>query len=124
MLRLDGVAITEGHRPFNGTGQLPDISRERIVPEHPQSDIAELDEPPVMPPAGFFQEVHRSEEHTSELQSRPHLVCRLLLEKKKRLRRSCGRGTKEDRVRSGGVSWRKVERPAGTSCKGLRTQRV
>src|SRR5690554_1775259 len=27
--------------------------------------------------------VWRSEEHTSELQSRPHLVCRLLLEKKK-----------------------------------------
>src|SRR5690554_7441896 len=25
----------------------------------------------------------RSEEHTSELQSRPHLVCRLLLEKQK-----------------------------------------
>src|SRR3989442_7780785 len=29
------------------------------------------------------QEPRRSEEHTSELQSRPHLVCRLLLEKKK-----------------------------------------
>src|SRR3989442_9912168 len=28
----------------------------------------------------------RSEEHTSELQSRPHLVCRLLLEKKKERR--------------------------------------
>src|SRR2546429_3243589 len=28
--------------------------------------------------------VTRSEEHTSELQSRLHLVCRLLLEKKKR----------------------------------------
>src|SRR5436305_14217566 len=28
--------------------------------------------------------VPRSEEHTSELQSRPHLVCRLLLEKKKK----------------------------------------
>src|SRR5690554_7683917 len=28
----------------------------------------------------------RSEEHTSELQSRPHLVCRLLLEKKKEKR--------------------------------------
>src|SRR2546422_4187494 len=28
-------------------------------------------------------EVRRSEEHTSELQSRLHLVCRLLLEKKK-----------------------------------------
>src|SRR5690625_6012062 len=30
----------------------------------------------------------RSEEHTSELQSRGHLVCRLLLEKKKRKVRS------------------------------------
>src|SRR5690554_7230632 len=28
----------------------------------------------------------RSEEHTSELQSRPHLVCRLLLEKKKEIK--------------------------------------
>src|SRR5207244_11609806 len=28
--------------------------------------------------------VHRSEEHTSELQSPDHLVCRLLLEKKKK----------------------------------------
>src|SRR3989442_11504624 len=30
----------------------------------------------------------RSEEHTSELQSRPHLVCRLLLEKKKKNKKS------------------------------------
>src|SRR2546429_2894050 len=30
------------------------------------------------------KQVQRSEEHTSELQSRLHLVCRLLLEKKKR----------------------------------------
>src|SRR2546422_1757089 len=29
----------------------------------------------------------RSEEHTSELQSRLHLVCRLLLEKKKKIKR-------------------------------------
>src|SRR5690554_7032609 len=36
----------------------------------------------------LYQQMHhiraRSEEHTSELQSRPHLVCRLLLEKKNR----------------------------------------
>src|SRR3989442_8902560 len=32
-------------------------------------------------PSGYV--LDRSEEHTSELQSRPHLVCRLLLEKKK-----------------------------------------
>src|SRR5207253_11344994 len=30
------------------------------------------------------EEIERSEEHTSELQSRGHLVCRLLLEKKKK----------------------------------------
>src|SRR3712207_7164348 len=33
----------------------------------------------------------RSEEHTSELQSRQYLVCRLLLEKKKTTRTSTGR---------------------------------
>src|SRR5690554_6990823 len=32
--------------------------------------------------AGEYGWSARSEEHTSELQSRPHLVCRLLLEKK------------------------------------------
>src|SRR3712207_8609914 len=31
----------------------------------------------------FVHEVERSEEHTSELQSRPYIVCRLLPEKKK-----------------------------------------
>src|SRR5690554_7383940 len=37
-------------------------------------------------PRGFGIKTNfgRSEEHTSELQSRPHLVCRLLLEKKKK----------------------------------------
>src|SRR3989442_11998019 len=34
------------------------------------------------PEAGYRGITARSEEHTSELQSRPHLVCRLLLEKK------------------------------------------
>src|SRR2546422_5544995 len=33
--------------------------------------------------AVLWQDWNRSEEHTSELQSRLHLVCRLLLEKKK-----------------------------------------
>src|SRR3989442_11116795 len=46
----------------------------------------------VIIPEGGYNEVgidlviQRSEEHTSELQSRPHLVCRLLLEKKKKKR--------------------------------------
>src|SRR5690554_4690985 len=44
------------------------------------------------PPAKLFLPLRarnfRSEEHTSELQSRPHLVCRLLLEKKNIIRPS------------------------------------
>src|SRR2546422_3190817 len=35
--------------------------------------------------------MNRSEEHTSELQSRLHLVCRLLLEKKKKKKKKKGR---------------------------------
>src|SRR5690625_5823984 len=35
----------------------------------------------------YEPDVARSEEHTSELQSRGHIVCRLLLEKKKTIRK-------------------------------------
>src|SRR5256884_3579034 len=46
-----------------------------------------LTNPPVpelaLPPQQVEELLLRSEEHTSELQSRLHLVCRLLLEKKK-----------------------------------------
>src|SRR5690625_6641680 len=38
--------------------------------------------PPLLTDTGTDKEPARSEEHTSELQSRGHLVCRLLLEKK------------------------------------------
>src|SRR3989442_3390793 len=40
-------------------------------------------------------ETPRSEEHTSELQSRPHLVCRLLLEKKKQMQARTSRRNAE-----------------------------
>src|SRR5947209_9331050 len=43
-----------------------------------ESSAAHADQPRRRPHAG-----ERSEEHTSELQSRQYLVCRLLLEKKK-----------------------------------------
>src|SRR2546422_11713705 len=49
------------------------ISRFRV-----QEVVSAFYEPRRCAPAG------RSEEHTSELQSRLHLVCRLLLEKKKK----------------------------------------
>src|SRR2546427_7394326 len=37
--------------------------------------------------SGLFPDLRRSEEHTSELQSQSNLVCRLLLEKKKKQNR-------------------------------------
>src|SRR5207249_6503462 len=54
------------------------------------------DSPPDAGPStnSDFPTRNRSEEHTSELQSRFDLVCRLLLEKKKRtLNRTCTRHT-------------------------------
>src|SRR3989449_4652688 len=44
----------------------------------------------VVPVTSGTKTLKRSEEHTSELQSRLHLVCRLLLEKKKTAPRTAG----------------------------------
>src|SRR2546425_6814774 len=41
------------------------------------------------PAIGPHIHIRRSEEHTSELQSLAYLVCRLLLEKKKKTHRAC-----------------------------------
>src|SRR5258705_5801704 len=54
------------HRPRGGAGPFPEAAGRAV--EQPGS-----------------HESHRSEEHTSELQSLRHLVCRLLLEKKKNI---------------------------------------
>src|SRR3712207_9073756 len=52
----------------------------RVAPPRPEASFASaLDE--VRPELPYT--IDRSEEHTSELQSRQYLVCRLLLEKKK-----------------------------------------
>src|SRR5690554_7392013 len=61
-----------------------DVEQRRVAaPAHQSCDVAlqHLVEKAAIGQAG--QRI-RSEEHTSELQSRPHLVCRLLLEKKKK----------------------------------------
>src|SRR5690625_6592658 len=59
-----------------------DLSRDRPrpvkIPRHKAGQNA--DQRPWRP---FATSCYRSEEHTSELQSRGHLVCRLMLEKKK-----------------------------------------
>src|SRR3989442_9444667 len=56
-----------------------------ISPAHGRVRIRSIDE--TAPFSGRRRKA-RSEEHTSELQSRPHLVCRLLLEKKKKKQRN------------------------------------
>src|SRR2546422_4456629 len=60
----------------------------RRDPDHMRVRVAVDSDPgPYLIPAGILSEItYRSEEHTSELQSRLHLVCRLLLEKKKQTR--------------------------------------
>src|SRR5690554_2988011 len=72
-------------RPTAGRQRHPD---HRADPEIPQPRPADGDRPvrdqlPLLLPPPLPLWLPRSEEHTSELQSRPHLVCRLLLEKKK-----------------------------------------
>src|SRR5258708_25050774 len=57
--------------------------RSRSSASRPESKRAAIMCPPPMCAAALFG-VGRSEEHTSELQSPDHLVCRLLLEKKKK----------------------------------------
>src|SRR3989442_7741610 len=47
----------------------------------------------------YYKSQLRSEEHTSELQSRPHLVCRLLLEKKKNKKNKYIRSYERDQHR-------------------------
>src|SRR2546429_6899119 len=67
--------------------ELSPQARERLLDRHFESlGIALLEIPLAwwLSPARLA----RSEEHTSELQSRLHLVCRLLLEKKKNTRSS------------------------------------
>src|SRR5690625_6802458 len=57
------------------------IALHRLGGTTPSSPVVEFNRSPRVVPR--FPYRPRSEEHTSELQSRGHLVCRLLLEKKK-----------------------------------------
>src|SRR5207253_7669397 len=72
----EAVPAEDGDEPRHPRGREPDIGPEVVVVEAQGAHV--LDRLTV-------EAVARSEEHTSELQSRGHLVCRLLLEKKKRI---------------------------------------
>src|SRR5690625_6050818 len=75
---LDALPISRPHRPRPGRhGRDRDPGRHPVRPPSPHG------RPPRMMQRRTLLKSLRSEEHTSELQSRGHLVCRLLLEKKK-----------------------------------------
>src|SRR5262245_62455926 len=61
--------------------------RKRATPRHARAHGPDDLDPvrQVEQTLGMRRHGHRSEEHTSELQSLRHLVCRLLLEKKKKV---------------------------------------
>src|SRR5215813_10499518 len=78
--RLSGILLT--HSDKDNTIGVAELLQRRDLPIYVQR--AEVDFSDDL--KGFHDALWplRSEEHTSELQSRPHLVCRLLLEKKKK----------------------------------------
>src|SRR5690625_2720872 len=72
---LSGIAEHDEVRRFHPAG-------DRMVPGRGTQVLSDRDEI-ATGIVQILQRRDRSEEHTSELQSRGHLVCRLLLEKKK-----------------------------------------
>src|SRR3712207_7382940 len=78
------TTLFRSHGPAARRGARPAARRLRRRPRAPCSVLqrAQVDHLAVA-----VQVDHRSEEHTSELQSRQYLVCRLLLEKKKKIYR-------------------------------------
>src|SRR3712207_8939415 len=71
---------------FRSLGFLPADTRHAQPRYRVRATLRQQIERVVLNPAVA---VHRSEEHTSELQSRQYLVCRLLLEKKKTSTSEC-----------------------------------
>src|SRR5690625_6214440 len=64
-VRVNDMKASENNE---AVAELKKVGAEVVIGSHPLS---------------VLEGIERSEEHTSELQSRGHLVCRLLLEKKK-----------------------------------------
>src|SRR5690554_3326698 len=87
---IDTIEMDRYKTETVGTETLTDILQELEKPgRDPRGTSKVLEFDPSIRAIGDLKEgmvlpgiVTRSEEHTSELQSRPHLVCRLLLEKK------------------------------------------
>src|SRR3712207_7701836 len=71
--------LTQDHLDFHPTMEDYFQAKRRLFTAGPGVRVVNRDDPY----GARLAEEFRSEEHTSELQSRQYLVCRLLLEKKK-----------------------------------------
>src|SRR2546430_8815309 len=80
-----GVPVEKGPKDLR---QIPEyFGRAALARDYGGYDIeivAEVNNAPRLAREAIRREAERSEEHTSELQSQSNLVCRLLLEKKKK----------------------------------------
>src|SRR5690554_2764867 len=74
------IASLLDYETYFGGPSRPTTLKIKLNPDH---SVAEIEVDSVNLLYESVRLYFRSEEHTSELQSRPHLVCRLLLEKKK-----------------------------------------
>src|SRR5690625_6407584 len=84
--RGEGVYVwdPEGNRYFDFLSAYSAVNQGHSHPKIVEALVSQAQTLPLTSRA-FYNDVlgsYRSEEHTSELQSRGHLVCRLLLEKK------------------------------------------
>src|SRR2546421_3382476 len=87
------TTLFRSHRgPTHGVGVEPRRPCDRLRHEPLERPLTQLTHDQ---PEQEFLLVGRSEEHTSELQSRSDLVCRLLLEKKKKNKNNTNREAKK-----------------------------
>src|SRR5690554_6959515 len=82
--RENGVGMVFGHEPVLAA-EAPEEKGPGLSSVDGEPEAGEREEEGASPQGETPPRKGRSEEHTSELQSRPHLVCRLLLEKKKKI---------------------------------------
>src|SRR5437899_5139152 len=81
----DSRILSRLRRPFGRFNtELPGVLGVQSLPAAELHDLGADDASNRLTREEALKDVERSEEHTSELQSLRHLVCRLLLEKKKK----------------------------------------
>src|SRR5690554_7569758 len=83
MDKIDLFGSANGVASFYAQNQFKAVWNDSVNRSELISAIIDSRFDGVLPETYPLGSLIRSEEHTSELQSRPHLVCRLLLEKKK-----------------------------------------